>query len=202
MNGFGRGFRQGFFVAIIIVSLVLGSQYGWHFTFLSDDGLTILPTFGTALNWKTAIIVSLAYLIIDRNQGSYLIPVFAWSLFGNLWLYKHSLMGSYLFGSNILTFPTSRQLIIGYGRNLILLILSISSIKQMKLSLTGKISFIITGLYWLLLFYPLFGAPIEILGILRKLVYTQIIYYAANLAPFIVCFKEWTRKTWKQFLYC
>lgn len=195
-------FTQGFLVSVIVISLLLGSQYGPHFTFLSDNGLTILPTFGTALNWRTAIMVSLAYLIIDWNHGSYLIPVFAWSLFDTLWIYKNSMMGSYLFGSKILTYPTTRMLIIGYGRNLILLILSISSIKQMKLSITGKLSFIITGLYWLLLFYPLFGVPPDIIGKLRSLVYKPIIYYAANLAPFMVCFKEWTGKTWKQFLFC
>lgn len=200
-QGYDQGLRQGFWISIILVSLLLGTQYGKHFTFLSDKGLTILPTFGTALNWKTAIMVSLAYLIIERNHGSYLIPVFAWSLSGNLWLYKHSMMGSYLFGSKILTYPTTRTLIIGYGRNFILLILSLSSIKQMKLSTMGKLSFIITGLYWLLLFYPMLGVPPYIIGKLRSLVFRRITHYAVNLAPFIICFKEWTGKTWKQFLF-
>jgi len=161
----------------------------------------ILPTFGTALNWKTAIMVSLAYLIIDRNHGSYLIPVFAWSLFDTLWIYKHSLMGSYLFGSNILTFPTSMHLIVGYGRNLILLILSISSIKQMKVPITGRLSFMITGLYWGLLFIPQLDIPLKTVVIFRSFVFQPIIYYVVNLTPFMICFKEWTGKTWKQFLF-
>lgn len=194
-------FRQGFLVAIILTSLLLGSQYGPHFSFLSDEGPMILPTFGTALNWKTAVIVSLTYLIIDRNQGSYLIPVFAWSLFDTLWIYMHSMRGSYLFGSDILTFPTSMHLIVGYGRNFILLILSVSSIKQMKISLIGKVSFTMTGLYWLLLFSPLFGYPSKIIDILRSLVFKPIIYYVMNLAPFMICLKEWTGKTWRQFLF-
>ena len=57
-------FKQGFLVSVILISLLLGTQYGPHFYFLSDDGLTILPTFGTALNWRTAVVVSLAFLII------------------------------------------------------------------------------------------------------------------------------------------
>jgi len=194
-------FRQGFWFSVIVMSVLLGTQYGKHFSFLSDEGLTILPTFGTALNWKTAVVVSIAFLIIDRNHGSYLIPVFAWSLFGNLWLYKNTMMGSYLFGSNILTYPTIRMQIIGYGRNILLLIISISSIRQMKISKTGIFLFIIMGLYWLLLFYPIFGLRIRILDKLRRLVFNTIIYYTVNLTPFIVCFKEWTGKKWSQFLF-
>jgi len=196
-------FIQGFLVAIILTSLLLGTQYGKDFNYLSDDGLTVLPTFGTALNWQTAIMVSLVFLIIDRNQGSYLIPVFAWGLFDLMWIYKHSMMGSYLFGSSVLTFPTSRQLAIGIGRNLLLLIISSSSIKQMKMSSTGIMGFTTVGFYWLYLMYPIFlrGPLPSIFYQLRAILFKPIIYYAINFSPFIVCFKEWTGKKWSQFLF-
>lgn len=193
-------FMQGFFMAIIITSLLLGTQYGPNFNFLSEEGSTIIPTFGTALNWQTAIMFSTFFLILDRNQGSYLIPVFAWSLFDMLWIYKHSMMGSYLFGSKLLTYPTIRTQIIGYGRNILLLIASFSSTKQMKLSLIGKLFFTITGLYWLYLFFPLLGITLKLIPV-RKLLFKPLLYYAINLAPFMICFKEWTGKTWKKFLF-
>ena len=193
-------FMQGFFVAIIVISLLLGTQYGIHFNYLSDEGLTILPTFGTALNWQTAIMVSIVFLIIDRNQGSYLIPIFAWSLFDMIWLYKHSMMGSYLFGSKILTYPTTRTLIIGYGRQIILIILSFSSIRQMKISRMGILFFSIMASYWLYLLLPLMGITLKLLPV-RRILFQPIVYYAINLAPFIVCFKEWTGKKWSKFLF-
>lgn len=197
-------FIQGFLVSIILTSLLLGTQYGTYFNFLSDDGLTVIPTFGTALNWRTAIMVSLVFLIIDRNQGSYLIPVFAWCVFDTLWIYKHSIMGSYLFGSKILTFPTSRQLAIGYGRNIILLVISSKALRQMKKSIMGIIFFSITGLYWLYLIYPIFllGPLHPRIYQVRPLLFNPIAYYAINFAPFIISFKEWTGKKWSQFLFC
>jgi len=194
-------FKQGFLLAIILTSLLLGTQYGKNFNFLSDDGLTIIPTFGTALNWQTAIMLSLIFLIIDRNQGSYLIPIFAWSLFDMLWIFKHSMMGSFLFGSTILTFPTTRQLIIGYGRNLILLVMSSTSMRQMKISNTTVCFFILTCLYWVYLLIPIWFIMPPGTHSIRLRLFTSPVYYAINFAPFIVCFKEWTGKKWSQFLF-
>lgn len=197
-------FIQGFLASIIMTSLLLGTQYGPYFNYLSDDGLTILPTFGTALNWRTAIMISLVFLIINKNHGSYLIPIFAWCVFDTVWIYKHSIMGSYLFGSKILTFPTTRQLIIGYGRNVLLLVISWSSKRQMKLSAMSILFFSITGLYWLYLIYPIFllGPMHPRIYQVRPLLFNPISYYTINFAPFIISFKEWTGKQWKQFLFC
>lgn len=194
-------FAQGFLVSIILISLLLGSQYGLHFYFLSDDGLTILPTFGTALNWRTAIIVSLVYLIIDRNEGPYLLPIFAWSIFDTLWIFKHSMTGSFLFGSIILTFPMFRGQVIGYGRNLILMIMSKSSVKQMKISRISMLFFMFTCLYWGYLLMPIFLSLPPGTYPKKYYLFTPLVYYVINFAPFIVSFKEMKGKTWKKFLF-
>ena len=54
-------FVYGFLFAVVAISGILALQYGDNFNFLNDDGFTVIPSFGTALNWKSAICLSILF---------------------------------------------------------------------------------------------------------------------------------------------
>jgi len=202
-------FVYGFLFAVIAVSIVLATQYGDHFNFLKGKGLTILPSYGEALNWKSAIAFSLVFSLFFKNLvgtvsyrliNAFMVLAFSWAIFDFLWIVKAVYMGNFLFGSETLTFPTQRELLIGVTRNATIVLLSIPfAFKFFKLSCLAALSIVIFFAYWFFLLMPfLFGKP--------RVIMFSILFYAPsfyffNFLPFLTAFKERTEKTWKTFLF-
>jgi len=213
------GFIYGFFTAVIIVSLLLATQYGNYFNYLSQDGWTVLPSFGEALNWKSAAMLSLGYLLAYKNidEAGYIrafkasmFLAFAWGVSDSLWILKSQLMGNYLFGSQVHTYLSPRLAFIGYTRNLLMVLFAYPVVSRyLVLSWEGALSFTLYGLYWLIIFLPwLKGTPVSgfksiIDGVhecnIHVILFYNPVWYLFNMLPFYTMLKG--DISWRKFLF-
>lgn len=195
-------FVYGFLLAIILVSLLLVSQYGIHFNYLQDSGLPVLPSFGTALNWQTAICLALIFGLFFKNINANLesrvffafaLLTFSWALIDVFWIIKARVLGNYLFGSPVLTILDMRGLIIGLVRNALMIGFALPFAPRCLCISRGVcISLLIAVLYWIALYltFPYSGH-----------IFSVIPFYVANVMPVIMAFKSWADVSWKKLLF-
>jgi len=207
-------FVYGFSFAIIITSIVLATQYGDHFNFLKNEGLTILPSYGEALNWKSAIAFTIVFLLFFKNltgtishrlTKAFMLFAFSWALFDFLWIVKAVYMGNFLFGSQTLIFPSQREIIIGVARNCLIMLFSFPFIlSHLKISLNVIVSFGVFVAYWVFLFIPTFlrmpTSRWPSISITSILFYAPVFYFV-NFLPFLTAFKDGVGRSWKMFLF-
>jgi len=195
-------FVYGFLFAVIVVSLVLFSQYGDLFNFLNSEGFTILPSFGTAINWKSAICLSLFFGLFFRNlKGSFCLRLFnafwilclCWAVMDLFWILKAFTTGNYLFGSQVLTFILLKDLVVGLTRNCLMVSVSFLFIHRfLRFSWESLFGFVVVVGYWIFLIvsFPYSGY-----------FFSTFIFYSVNFLPFIIAFKSWSGKSWRKFLF-
>src|SRR4030042_4834403 len=194
-------FVYGFLLAVILVSVLLFLQYGDDFNFLSDSGFVVLPSFGTALNWKSAVCLSiLAGLFFKNVDGSlskrlfdaFWILCLGWAVMDLFWIGKAAITGSFLFGSSVLTFPGLKDLIVGAVRNLMMISVSLIFIKtHLKVSKAVLIAFVGVITYWIFIIciFPDTG-----------MIFSSFVVFSVNFLPYIMCLKNWSEKSWRKFL--
>ena len=195
-------FVYGFLFAVIVVSLVLFSQYGDLFNFLNSEGFTILPSFGTAINWKSAICLSLFFGLFFRNlKGSFRLRLFnafwilclGWAFMDLFWILKAHITGNYLFGSQVLTLISAKDLFIGLIRNSLMVSVSLLFIHEfLKFSWKSLSAFVVVMGYW---FFLIVSFPYS------RYFFSTFIFYPVNFLPFIIAFKSWSEKSWRKFLF-
>ena len=208
-------FVYGFLFAVIAISGLLALQYGDNFNFLNDDGFTVLPSFGTALNWKSAICLSLLFgLFFKTLKGSYFVGLtdgsdfnsicvrcfyafwilcLGWAVMDLFWILKAALTGNFLFGSMELTFISADQLLTGLIRNSCLIIISLLvSLKFLKFNKASILCFAGVVAYWIFLIwsFPYAGY-----------FFNSFIVYGVNFLPFVYCLKNWSEFSWRKFLF-
>jgi len=195
-------FVYGFLFAVIVVSLVLFSQYGDLFNFLDSEGFTLLPSFGTAINWKSAIYLSLFFGLFFKNLNgtihkrlfnAFWILCLAWAVMDIFWILKAFVTGNYLFGSQVLTLISGKDLFIGLIRNCLMVSVSFLFIHGFfKFSWKSLFGFVVVVGYWIFLFasFPYSG-----------FCFNTFIFYGVNFLPFIFAFKSWSGKSWRNFLF-
>lgn len=195
-------FVYGFMFAILFLSLLLGTQYGDNFNFLSKNGLPLLPSFGTALNWKTACILVLVFLIFFKNIVdnltnrifySLMLLTFSWVILDFPWIVKACLQGNYLFGAETLTYLSFQHMVTGLLRNTcIFLISSVFILKYLKSSIWVLLSLVTYLVYWFAIFltFPYSGA-----------LFMTLPFYFFNFLPVLLAFKEWRDIGWRKFLF-
>lgn len=211
-------FIRGILVTLIAVSLLLASQYGNQFHFLHENGMTIILSFGTALNWKTVIIFSVVYYLFFTNLPkdlslasktwfALLLIAFSWACFDLLWMVKYTYMGAYLFGAKALTYPTTRELVIGVTRNLVIIGFSAIWVHScFVMNRNVALGFLSLAGYWFFFLFPIFKEYILLIsgsiypGSMFYLPFYNPIYYVVNFIPFLLSFKEWRGMCWKTFL--
>lgn len=207
-------FVYGFLCSVIIISIILATQYGDNFNFLKNEGLTILPSYGEALNWKSAIVFSVIFSLFFKNLigptsirvvNAVMLFAFSWAIFDILWILKAVYMGSFLFGSQTLGFPAQRDVLIGITRNVIIALLFVPfCFKHFKLSFAVLGATIIFIVYWVFLLIPVFWKLPRIRP--PTITVSTLLFYAPsffffNFLPFLTAFKERTCKKWKKFLF-
>lgn len=195
-------FISGCCLTAVLISLLLGSQYGLHFNYLSAEGIPVLLSFGEALNWRTLIIVTVLFWILFRNiKGPWFYRLiaafglvwFMWAVNDFLWMLKWDHYGQFLFGSAVRSFPSSRDLWIGSVRNVLIMVVTFPLSVHFRLSKEAGITFILWGLYWILILLPwrfsgrLFG---------------PFTYAFFAYLPYITLVKSWSRNSWIKFLFC
>jgi len=195
-------FVYGFLFAVIVVSLVLFSQYGDLFNFLDSEGFTILPSFGTAINWKSAICLSLFFGLFFKNlKGSLRLRLFnafwilclGWAFMDCFWILKAFVNGNYLFGSQVLTFISVKDLVVGLIRNSLMVSVALLFIMDyLKISKQCLFAFAGVAGYWIFLIisFPYSGY-----------FFNTFIFYPVNFLPFVFAFKSWSGKSWRNFLF-
>ena len=195
-------FVYGFLFAVVIISLVLFSQYGNLFNFLSDKGIPILPSFGTAINWKSAICLSLFFGLFFKNlKGAFHLRLFnafwilclGWAFMDLFWILKAYITGNFLFGSHVLTLISAKDLFIGVIRNCLMVSVSFLFIHGFfKVSWKSLFGFVVVVGYWIFLFVSF---PYS------KYFFNTFIFYVMNFLPFVFAFKSWSGKSWRNFLF-
>ena len=195
-------FVYGFLLAVILVSVLLFLQYGDDFNFLSSSEITVMPSFGTALNWKSAVCLSMFFGLFFKNlDGSlrkrlfdaFWILCLGWAVMDLFWILKACVSGNFLFGSSTLTFISLKDLIVGILRNLMLFCVSMIFIKDhLKISKAVLIAFAGVIAYWIFILcrFPYSG-----------LLFSSFIFYFVNFVPFILLLKNWSEKSWRKFLF-
>lgn len=195
-------FVYGFVLAIFLLSLLLGTQYGDNFNFLNETGLPLLPSFGTALNWKTACILAFAFSLFFKNIVgdvknrvfyAFMLLTFSWVILDYPWIFKAYLQGNYLFGAETLTYLSVQHLIVGLFRNTMMFIVSsVFILKYLKFSWWVLLSLIIYLVYWVVMYlsFP------HTTGL-----FTTLPFYFFNFLPIVAAFKEWRDIGWKKFLF-
>jgi len=136
---------------------------------------------------------------------AFMLLAVSWTIFDVLWIVKAMYMGSFLFGSQTLTFLSSRQIIIGFVRNFVIIILFLPRIvRYLRISKSALVGIALFGGYWLFLFVPVFLAlPTSrwhSTSIAAVMFYAPLFYFF-NFLPFVTAFKEGTKKTWRTFLF-
>ena len=195
-------FVYGFIAAVVVVSGLLALQYGDNFNFLRSDGFTVLPSFGTAVNWKSAICLSVVFGLFFKNLGGSLkrrifdgfwILALGWALMDFFWILKAAFSGNFLFGSQILTLISNDHLIIGLFRNSLMIIGScLFSRKLLKLSRSSVAAFGVVVFYWIFLMvsFPFSGY-----------FFNTFIFYGVSFLPFVIIVKTWSGLSWRKFLF-
>ena len=195
-------FVYGFLLAVILVSVLLFLQYGDDFNFLSSSGIKVMPSFGTALNWKSAVCLSMFFGLFFKNlDGSFRKRLFdafwilclSWAVMDLFWILKACVSGNFLFGSSTLTFLSLKDLIVGILRNLMMFCVSMIFIKDhLKISKAVLIAFAGVIAYWIFILcrFPYSG-----------LLFSSFIFYFVNFVPFILLLKNWSEKSWRKFLF-
>jgi len=195
-------FVYGFLFCVIVISGLLALQYGNDFNFLNQNGITIIPSFGTALNWKSAICLSLLFALFFKNlRGTFKKRLFdafwilclGWAVMDFFWILKACLCGNFLFGSSILTYIDLNSLFVGIARNSILISISFLFIKNhLKICKFSLLAFAGLIEYWIFMIcsFPYSGY-----------FFNSFIVYTVNFMPFIITIKNWSGKNWKNFLF-
>lgn len=195
-------FVYGFLFAVIVISGILALQYGDNFNFLSNKGFSILPSFGTALNWKSAICLSLLFWLFFKNlKGAihekmfcgFWILCLGWAFMDFFWILKACICGNFLFGSETLMRFDAFQLIIGIWRNSLMLCVSLLfAPKFLRFSRESLFAFAGVIAYWIFLIcsFPYCW-----------FFFNSFIVYSVCFLPFILAFKNWSGKSWRKFLF-
>lgn len=158
-------FIYGFCFAIVIISLVLFSQYGYFFYYLQASGLRIIPFFGTDLSWLTAIWYAIMVMVFFSHLEFSDMPQRWWITFGlmlafhgtydALYLLKFNLTGEFLYGSHLITFPTLSNNIIAASRIVGCLILGYGiSWKHLFFSKKALLGWVVFFGFWILWMSP------------------------------------------------
>jgi len=195
-------FVYGFLFAVVAISGILALQYGDNFNFLNSEGFSILPSFGTALNWKSAICLSLLFGLFFRNlRGSvqkrmfdaFWILCLGWAFMDFFWIIKACVCGNFLFGSQTLSLIGVKGLWIGLIRNSLMSAVSSLFISGF-LKISRKSLFVFAGViaYWIFIIYsfPYSGY-----------FFSAFIVYPVNFLPFIFALKNWSEQSWRKFLF-
>ena len=195
-------FVYGCLLAVILVSVLLFLQYGDDFNFLSSSGITVMPSFGTALNWKSAVCLSMFFGLFFKNlDGSFRKRLFdafwilclGWAVMDLFWMGKAAITGSFLFGSSVLTFLSLKDLIVGILRNLLMISVSVVLIKKyLRLSKGSFLFFVGVVAYWIFIVgsFPFSGR-----------LFGSFVVFAVNFLPFVYCLKNWSELSWRKFLF-
>lgn len=195
-------FIYGFLFAVIVISGLLALEYGGNFNFLSESGFSVFPSFGTALNWRTAICLSAFFGVFFKNmKGSIFQRVFnafwllclSWAFMDLFWILKASICGNFLFGSTILTQPNAKSLFVGLFRDSLMLSVSYLFIhKFLIFSWRSLYAFAVIVGYWLFMIcsFPYSGS-----------FFSTFIVYSVNFLPFLLGLKNWSEKSWRKFLF-
>lgn len=195
-------FVYGFIFSVIVLSGLLALQYGDDFNFLNEEGFTVLPSFGTALNWKSAICLSLLFGLFFRNlRGSIYwrilngleILALGWAVMDLFWILKACLRGNFLFGAVTLSFIDLRGILYGLFRNSVMI--SVSSLfawKSLKVSRSFLVASGAVVGYWgfMICSFPYSGH-----------FFNTFIVYGVNFLPFVVALKNRSEKSWRNFLF-
>ena len=195
-------FVYGFLFAVVVLSGILALQYGNNFNFLNDDGLTVIPSFGTALNWKSAICLCVLFGIFFRNlpgklyqriMYALLILCLGWAVMDLFWILKAHFCGNFLFGSDVLSVIDLTGLLIGVVRNSMMIAIA-SLFVSSFLRISKLIFFAFAGVvtYWIFLIcsFPYSGY-----------FFNTFIVYGVNFLPLIISVKTWSGKSWRKFLF-
>ena len=208
-------FVYGFLFAVVAISGILALQYGDNFNFLNDDGFTVIPSFGTALNWKSAICLSILFglffktlkrsCFVDLNNTSdfnsicvrcfyaFWILCLGWAVMDLFWILKACLYGNFLFGSEILSMMDVKGLIVGVLRNSVLIVVSsLFALKYLRISKGSIFAFAGVVAYWI---FILWSFPYS------GYFFNSFVVYGVNFLPFVVVLKNWSGKSWRKFLF-
>lgn len=195
-------FVYGFLFAVIVISGLLALQYGDNFNFLNDSGFSVLPSFGTALNWKTAICLSLFFGVFFRNlKGSNFSRVFnafwilclSWAFMDLFWILKACICGNFLLGSPVLIRPDIRSLFIGLFRNSLMISVScLFALDNLKFSWKSLSAFVVVFGYWV---FVICSSPYS--GYL----FSSFVVYPVSFLPFLLGLKDKSEKSWRKFLF-
>lgn len=197
-----ENFVYGFLFAVIVISGLLALQYGDNFNFLDSGGVSVLPSFGTALNWKTAICLSLFFGVFFKNmEGSVSLRLFnafwilclSWAFLDLFWILKAYMCGNYLFGSDVLSHIELRNLMIGLVRNSLMICISyLMAIDFLKFSWRSLSAFAVVVGYWIFMIcsFPFSGCC-----------FNTFIVYPVNFFPFLLGVKNWSELSWRKFLF-
>jgi len=197
-----ESFVYGFLFSVIVISGLLALQYGDDFNFLNDRGFTVLPSFGTALNWKSAISLSLLFGLFFRNlrgsiswrilNGLWILAL-GWAVMDLFWIIKACLCGNFLFGSEILSFINVRGIVFGLIRNLLMILISsLFAWDSLRISRSFLAGFGAIVAYWIFIIwsFPFSGY-----------LFNTFIVYGVNFLPFVIALKSWSEKSWRNFLF-
>ena len=195
-------FVYGFLFAVVVISGLLALQYGNDFSFLDDKGFNIIPSFGTALNWKSAICLSIFFGLFFRNLGGTLkkrlfaafwILCLGWAFMDFFWILKACVCGNFLFGSTTLSLIDVKGLWIGLLRNSLMSSVALLFIMDyLKISKQCLFAFAGVAGYWIFMIcsFPYSG-----------FFFSSFVVYSVNFLPFIIAFKSWSGKSWRNFLF-
>jgi len=197
-------FVYGVLCGVILISILLATQFGDDFHYLHAEGLTLLPTMGEGLNWKTAIMLCLALALfyghIHLNDEAALPRLFyaaaylafAWSIYDSVWILRHAVRGHALFGEPLSRYVPWTALV----RQIAIFTVAGVNVWRVRHSFHVRCAqvywaWFAWAVYWAYLFFPL-SIP---------LLYNTFFFQFFNLLPWLVMLKEGTGLSWKKFLY-